>query len=268
MADPRFSWSDVNNSVCQRYYIRLCFGIQPEWPKHISIRGLQVVKVISIKSSIRKKEMLYREFPDTTVTTCNRVMVFLVPAVCAGNKVRNMIVVDSWGVGMMPTSFFVFFSHLGCQGARCSPVYADCLRWSESEEMQKNFVLSPQSTATRQKTVLCMVNGNHRGATFIFFWRKFEKVVINWPTSVLCWVKSPQNRFQILFSRNFWSFSEKRLSPCKKLSCDGWGAHERRWYTWSGLSIKTTPGVCSVQESVQATKRCNACKSRAAGQMV
>ena len=57
--------------------------------------------------------MIYREIPDTTVTTCNRALMFLVPAICAGNKVRNMIAISGCGVGMMPTPILCKFVHLG-----------------------------------------------------------------------------------------------------------------------------------------------------------
>ena len=82
----------------------------------VEIRSVQVVKVISIKSSIGKRKMTYREITDLTVTTCTPADV--VPTVCAGNKVRNMIALSGCGVGMVPAPFFVGISAFGL--SRCT----------------------------------------------------------------------------------------------------------------------------------------------------
>ena len=83
------------------------------------------MKVISIKSSIGKMKMKYREIPDTTVTTCDRALMFLVPAICAGNKVRNTIAISECGVGMVPAPFLQKLSDCGYQDIHNCPLLGE-----------------------------------------------------------------------------------------------------------------------------------------------
>lgn len=69
--------------------------------------------------------MIYREIPDTTVTTCDRALMFLVPAICAGNKVRNTIAISECGVGMVPAPFLQKLSDCGYQDIHNCPLLGE-----------------------------------------------------------------------------------------------------------------------------------------------